>query len=227
MTTSTTSQTRLKLEPLQCVNCRAPLVMDDAPSLVCHFCSAATVVPERYREELRLTRDLDSATREAAQQWLRLARIRAPRWWFICTAIAPFVWLTAGLTIVLVAALLSGPTLPGLLSYVWLILIPAQLIAAYVAMRNILVSGATNIGAAFAARAPSAPGEPPSCRQCGAPLSVQPDDVVVRCMFCETESIVVLDQVAMNTLRTRVASAQASLAEANECGDQTCKARTG
>lgn len=158
-------------------------------------------------------RDLDSATREAAEQWLRLARIRVPRWWFVFAAIAPFVLLTAGL----IAALLqvvSGTALPGLLPYVWITLVPAQLLAAYVAMKNILVSGATNIGAAFAARAPSAPGEPPSCRQCGAPLSVQPDDVVVRCMFCETESIVVLDQLAMNTLRTRVVSAQASLAEA-------------
>src|SRR6185436_14806806 len=173
-------KTKLKLAPLLCSNCNAPLVVVDAPSLVCRFCAASNVVPEVYREELRLARDLDSTTRKAAEQWLRLARIKVPRWWFVSAAIAPFVLLTSGLLILLIAALLqvvSSDALPTLLPYVWLILIPAQLLAANVAMKNILVSGATNVGAAFAARPPSAPGEPPNCRQCGAPLSVRPDDV--------------------------------------------------
>jgi hypothetical protein len=189
----------------------------DAPSLVCRFCEAINVVPQIYREELRLTRDLGSATREAAEQWLRLAHIKVPRWWLISAAIAPFVLMTGGLMILLIAALLrmvSGDALPGLLPYVWLTLIPAQLLAANVAMKNVLVSGATNVGAAFAASPPSAPGEPPNCRQCGAPLSVRPDDVLVRCIYCETESIVQLDKPAMETLRTRVATAQSSLAQA-------------
>ena len=206
-----------ELSPLLCVNCNAPLVVADTQSLVCRFCGAVNVVPQVYRDELRLARDLDSATREAAVQWLRLARIRVPRWSVICAAIAPFVLLTCGLTMLLVAAWLqrvSVESLPWLLLWVWLSLIPAQLLAAYIAMKNVLVSGATNVGAAFAARPPSAPGEPPSCRQCGAPLSVGEDDVVVRCIFCETESLVRLDQIAMENLRTRVASAQASLAEA-------------
>jgi hypothetical protein len=174
-------------------------------------------MPQVYREELRLARDLDSATREAAARWLRLAQIRVPRWWLVCAAIAPFVLMTVGLLIVLVAFLLrgvSGEELPGLLPYVWLTLIPAQLLAGSIAMRNILVSGATNVGAAFAAAPPSKPGAPPHCRQCGAPLSVQPDDVLVRCIFCEAESIVRLDKAAMENLRTRVRSAQSSLAEA-------------
>jgi hypothetical protein len=108
----------------------------------------------------------------------------------------------------------SGQALPVLLGYGWLILIPVQLLAANVTMKNILVSGASNVGAAFAAKPPSAPGAPPNCRQCGAPLSVQPDDILVRCIYCETESIVQLDDSAMKNLRKRVASAQSSLAEA-------------
>jgi hypothetical protein len=125
--------------------------------------------------------------------------------------------LTVGLVILLIVALsrvVSVESVPRLLAFVWLALIPAQLLAANVAMKNILVSGATNVGAAFAARPPSAPGEPPNCRQCGAPLSVQPDDVLVRCIFCGTESIVMLDKLALDNLRTRVTSAQSSLAEA-------------
>ena len=189
----------------------------DAPSLVCRFCQATNVIPEVYREELRLTRDLDSATREAAQQWLRLAHIKVPRWWFISAATAPFVLLTGSLIILLVATLLSvvsGQALPSLLLAVWLILIPAQLLAANVAMKNVLVSGATNVGAAFAANPPSTAGAPPNCRQCGAPLSVRPNDVLVRCIYCEAESLVQLETVEMESLRKRVTSTQASLAQA-------------
>lgn len=211
------SETSPRLAPLQCGNCNAPLVVVDAPTLVCRFCETSNVIPPVYREELRLARDLDSATRQAAEKWLRLAHIKVPRWQLICAASAPMVLLTGGLGILLTAALLrvvSGAALPRLLPYVLLSLIPAQLLAAYVAMKNVLVSGATHVGAAFAAGPPSSPGEPPNCRQCGAPLSVQPDDVVVRCIYCETESIVRLDESEMQTLRTRVASAQSSLAEA-------------
>jgi len=200
-----------------CANCNAPLVVVDAPSLGCRFCGAANVMPPVYREELRLTRDLDSATRDAGEQWLRLARIKAPRWWFVATAIAPFAVMAGGLIVLLVIALPatgSVEAVPALLPYVLLALIPAQLLAANVAMKNVLVSGATNVGAAFAAAPPATPGAPPNCRQCGAPLSVQPDDVVVRCIFCEAESIVRLDQPALKSLRSRVASAQSSLAEA-------------
>jgi hypothetical protein len=212
-----TSVTRPRLAPLLCANCNASLVVIDAPSLVCGFCGATNVVPVVYREELRLARDLDSATRQAAEQWLRLARIKVPRGWLVCAALVPFVLLTVGLTSFLIAALLGVVNviaLPRLLLLVWLPLVPVQLLAANIAMKNVLVSGVTNIGAAFAARPPSSPGEPPNCRQCGAPLSVQPDDVLVRCIFCGTESIVQLDKAAMATLRTRVASAQSSLAQA-------------
>jgi len=217
MITSITSEVRPRLAPLQCVKCHAPLVVVDAPTLVCRFCGASNAMPLVYREELRLTCDLDSATREAVEQWLRLARIKVRRWWLICAAIAPFVLLTGSLVIILSAALLhltSVSVVPTLLAGAWLTLIPAQLLAANVAMKNVLVSGATNVGAAFAASPPSAQGEPPNCRQCGAPLSVQPDDVLVRCIYCETESIVRLDELEMETLRTRAESAQTSLAQA-------------
>src|SRR4026208_1651475 len=89
MKASVTSETRPRLAPLLCVNCNAPLVVIDAPSLVCSFCRARNVVPAAYREELRRARDLDSATRKAAEQWMRLAHIKVPRWWLICAAIAP------------------------------------------------------------------------------------------------------------------------------------------
>src|ERR1044072_7955992 len=217
MSTSVTSTTKPRLAPLLCGNCNAPLVVVDAASLVCRFCGIDNVIPAVYREELRLARDLDSATRDAAEQWIRLAHIKTSRSLLICAAVAPFALMAAGLTILLITSLLrvvSGPALPTLLVYVWLPLIPVQLLAGNIAMKNILVSGATNVGAAFAASPPTTPGEPPNCRQCGTALSVQPDDVLVRCVFCGAESIARLDEPGMSTLRKRIASAQSSLAQA-------------
>ena len=206
-----------RLAPLLCVNCNAPLVVVDAPSLVCRSCGAINFMPQVYREELHLTRDLDSATRKAAETWMRLAHIKVSQWRLVCAAMTPFVLMTGSLLILLGAAVLrvvSVHALPGLLAGVWLTLIPAQLVAANVAMKNVLVSGATNVGVAFAAFPPAVPGDPPNCRQCGAPLSVRPDDLLVRCIYCEAESIVRLDKLEMETLRTRVASAKSSLAQA-------------
>jgi len=217
MTASITSETRTRLAPLECVNCNAPLVVVNRPSLVCRFCGAVNFVSSEYREELRLARDLDSTTREAAREWLRLAHIKVSRRRLICGVLAPFVLMSGGLVVFLFAGLVrvvSADALPGMLAYVWVALIPVQLLAGNIAMKNVLVSGATNVGAAFAASPPSATGEPPNCRQCGAPLSVWPDDVLVRCIYCEAESIVQLDVAGMEILRTRVASAQTSLAEA-------------
>ena len=213
-----TLETRRMIAPLQCISCNAPLVVLDAPSLACPYCGAINAVPETYRDELRLSRDLDEATRRAVKEWTRLNQIKAPRWWFICAASAPFVLMAVGLVVILAVGLLqlvNIQALPLLVAVcVWLPLVPVQLVAAKVAMRNVLVSGAASVGAAFAAAQPSAPGEPPNCRQCGAPLSVEPGDVLVRCVYCEAESIVRLDQSGMQTLRTRVGSAQSSLAQA-------------
>jgi len=87
-------------------------------------------------------------------------------------------------------------------------------LAASVSMKSILVSGAAQVGVAFAARPPSAPGAPPNCRQCGAPLSLRPDDILVRCIYCQAESIVSLDQLAMQNLQARVGAARTSLSQA-------------
>src|SRR4030095_1289126 len=70
------------------------------------------------------------------------------------------------------------------------------------------------VAAAFAAAPPFAPGAPPSCRLCGAPLSVNEGDLVVRCMYCKADSIIYLDQSAMRDLQAKVISARSSLAHA-------------
>jgi len=85
------------IAPFQCVACNAALVVVDAPSLACRYCGAINAVPEAHREELRLARDLDEATPSAIEEWVRLDHIKAPSWWFVCAASAPFLLLAGGL----------------------------------------------------------------------------------------------------------------------------------
>lgn len=206
------------IAPLQCFTCNAPLVLVNAPSIACRFCGAINAMPAAYREELRLSRDLDHATRRAIEEWAGLNRLRTPRWSLVCAASSPFVLMTVGLLIVLIAGLFwigmraRLPLAVGI--YVWLPLVPLQVLATKVAMRNLLVSGAASVGVAFAALPPAKRGDPPNCRQCGAPLTIEPDDILVRCVYCEAESIVQLKQSEMQSLRTRLGSAQSSLAQA-------------
>jgi len=206
------------IAPLQCVSCNSPLPVVDSSSAVCPFCGTRNPIPQQYRDELRLTRELDDATRNAAQEWSRLNQISFPRGWFVCAAFAPFIWMSSGLAAVLVAGLIwrsSRSTLPLASGVaIWLPLIPIQAMAAMVGIKMILVSGAARVGAAFAAGPPFAPGAPPSCRLCGAPLTVSKDDLVVRCIYCKAESIIYLDQSSMRNLQVRVESARLSLTQA-------------
>src|SRR5215211_606882 len=196
------------IAPFQCARCNASLVVVDAATVVCGYCAAMNEVPAAYREELRLSRDLDQTTRRAIAEWVRLDHIKVPRWWFIGTASIPFVLIAAGLAILLSLAMLkvvSSTNLARLVAiFVWFPLAPASLWASSIGMRNLLVSGAARIGVAFAA-IPSASGEGElNCRQCGAPLTVEAGDILVRCLYCDAESIVRLDAAQMRSLETNV-----------------------
>jgi hypothetical protein len=206
------------IAPFQCLSCNAPLAVVDSSSVACGFCGTSNPIPQQYRDELRLTRELDEATRRAAREWSRLHQISLPRWWFICAACAPFILMSGGLTAMLVAGLVptvSRSTLPLLSALgIWLPLIPLEALAAIVSIKMILVSSAASIAVGFAAAQPSTAGAPPNCRLCGAPLTVNEGDLVVRCIYCKAESIIYFDQSSMRDLQARLGSARSSLAQA-------------
>lgn len=204
------------IDPFLCTRCNAALAVVDAPSVECRYCGAVNEVPAAYRAELRLTRDLDQTTRGAVGEWARLDRLKVPRWWFVSSVSIPFLLLAGGLAILLVLGMLkavSSTNLPQLVAlFVWFPLVPVALLASWIGMRNLLVNGAARIGVAFAA-IPSESGEL-NCRQCGAPLTVEPGDILVRCLYCEAESIVRLDASQMRSLERNVGTAKMSLAQA-------------
>jgi DNA-directed RNA polymerase subunit RPC12/RpoP len=206
------------IEPFLCSRCNASLVVVDVPTIECRYCGTVNDVPPVYREELRLSRDLDQTTRRAIAEWARLDEVKVPRWLFVVTATIPFLLIVAGLGILLTLTMLktvSSTTLPLLVAIVvWLPLVPAALLASSIGMRNLLVIGAARIGVAFAAL-PSASAEGElNCRQCGAPLTVEAGDILVRCLYCGTESIVRLDASQIRSLQTNVGTAKMSLAQA-------------
>jgi hypothetical protein len=126
--------------------------------------------------------------------------------------------MSGGLAVVLMTGLVrtvSRSALPQLSGVgIWLPLVPVQAIAAIVGIKTILVSGVASVRAAFAAAPPFVPGAPPSCRLCGAPLTVNEGDLLVRCIYCKAESIIYLDPSSMRDLQVRVGSARSSLAQA-------------
>ena len=204
--------------PLQCVSCNAPLAIADADWVACPFCGTKNTIPEKHREALRLSRDLDETTRNAIKELARLNAVRISRVLFIGAAVTPFVLLAVGVAFILVLAVFQSqdkPSVPLMLGFgVLLPLIPAQAFAANIGMRNVLVSSIAKVGAAFSARPPVVSGAPPNCRQCGAPLTVQPDDLVVRCVYCTAESIVEFDSIVEQDFEARIGFARSSLAEA-------------
>jgi hypothetical protein len=206
------------IAPLKCVSCNAPLPVVDSSSAACPFCGTTNPIPEQYRDELRLTRELDDATRNAAREWSLLNQIIFPRWLFVSTTFAPFVLMSGGLAALLFEGLFWKPSRSALPLVsglgIWLPLIPLEVIAAIVGIKMIVVSGAASVGAAFAAAPPSAPHAPPNCRLCGAPLTVNEGDLLVRCIYCKADSIIYFDQSTMQDLQTRVGSARSSLAQA-------------
>jgi DNA-directed RNA polymerase subunit RPC12/RpoP len=204
------------IDPFQCSRCNASLVVVDAPAVDCRYCGAVNEVPVAYREELRLVRDLDQTTRRAIAEWARLDHFHVPRWWFVCSVSIPFLIIAGGLAILLVLGMLkmvSSTNLARLVAiFVWLPLVPAALLASGIGMRNLLVSGAQRVGVAFAALT-SESGEV-NCRQCGAPLTVEANDILVRCLYCGAESIVRLDASQLQSLEKNVGTAKMSLAQA-------------
>src|ERR1044072_1724361 len=95
------------IDPFLCNRCNASLVVVDAPTVVCRFCTAINGVPVAYGKELRLSRELDQATRQAIAEWARLDRIKVPHWLFVIAAGIPFLIIAGGLAILLTLGILK------------------------------------------------------------------------------------------------------------------------
>jgi hypothetical protein len=208
------------IEQLKCGSCNASLPLADAPSVKCWYCGAECHVPDELRRALRLARERTRATALAAALWRRLESVRVPRALYVASSVAPLTLFAAGVACGLAAVLLipaRRAMVPRVLAWaVWLPLVPVMYVACEVGLRNLLASGVDWIAATYASVPPATEGGPPGCRLCGAPLTVEPEDVFVRCAYCDTESLVGVSSARLKAFAAAGARAEGSASRAAE-----------
>ena len=208
------------IEQLKCASCNASLPLADAPTVKCWYCGAARTVPDELRRALRVARARTRATALAASLWRKLESVRVPRALYVASSVTPLALFAAGIVCGLAVALIAPSRralVPRLLAWaVWLPLVPVTYAACAVGLRNLLASGVDWIAATYAAVPPASEGGPPGCRLCGAPLTVEPEDVFVRCAYCDTESLVGVSAERIKAFEAAGARAEGSASRAAE-----------
>jgi len=202
---------RSTLSVLCCERCGAPLAARDAERVRCAACGEERQVPPQHREAVRLTKQADVELERAAQTWRSLERatLSAKRT-LVVTHVPPAV-LTLGLTWLALFGQEGAPfstlTVAGL-ALVFATLPPSVLAAVRAAMYGIPAAKLEDIAQSLVSR-----GEAHECRRCGAPLGVEPRAVFARCIYCGTDSLVLLDQRRRRLHLQEVASGQKHAAD--------------
>jgi hypothetical protein len=166
---------------LGCGSCGAPVAPQPAETSPCWSCGAAVPTPAALADKVR------AAQRVAAGRGAAEARIRS--WLEQPPAAAVNRWLAAvfmvryGLPLLLClgsgqwAAILLGAWTIGRVC--WLTIIDRF------AYRSLSLD--------WAARPAAAPGAPPRCRACAAPIAPRAGDVIARCAACDADNVLGVD----------------------------------
>jgi hypothetical protein len=210
-----TASRQAKLEPFVCQRCGAPIPVVDAPTAICLACSAEQPVPAPYREAVRQLRNADAALKRASDALERYEARTVPWWIVVSVSVLPGLVILGGTA---AAAVLefsggAGGRVPVFLAEaVWF---PAAASVGFATLTfwysSYLSGWVPGARATLAARPPPNAGAPPECRECGAPLVVRAGDTFARCVYCGTDSLIVLSDVEANRLAK---SAQAADADA-------------
>ena len=204
----------MELEILTCKRCGAPLVLGDRDRVACPSCGTENDVPVPYRELYR-ARLTDATTRAEAERVLRgldrpprqivkvLARIfDQPLFVFFLLFGVPvglaaiFFALAANAQIARVFGYADPDDVPfGVtIAFAFAVLFVTALVPRALGIfANRRATGRQRLLAALAAHPPSTPGGPATCRRCGAPLAVVPDELVAVCAYCRAENAVHLE----------------------------------
>ncbi|HEY8090653.1 MAG TPA: hypothetical protein VIF09_22480 [Polyangiaceae bacterium] len=201
---------------LACSACGAPVSPSEADHVPCPRCGASVAMAADVRARVEAVLALPRAEERAERLVRRLldqpgARSTAATLALSLLFIAG-AWPIAAVT---GAILWSSHTLgPG--QVLALAVLPLLLIAdGFFLSRLRLVDrhALATLTSGFGARPPARPGEPASCRSCGAPLRVV-DAAVVRCVFCNVVSLTSVDWRASARRASGAAtSLEASLSE--------------
>jgi hypothetical protein len=202
------------LEVLRCRQCDAPLALADGDSVTCPACGTANAVPAPYRE-LHRARIADAAARDRAEHVLRvlddppslLVKVLARTFdqnmfafivlfgvpvllGSIRFALRADVWIARYGHYPSADDVPFGYTVVILCTLLFVLAFVPRALGVYASRR---VTDRRRLLAALAARPPTVPGAASSCRMCGAPLAVEPDQILAVCSYCRAENAVHLD----------------------------------
>lgn len=180
------------LELVVCPACAAVVAPVDAETATCAFCQAKVPMRDDLRQKIRDARDvsrrpdadvaklLDQPGAERLARFLAIASVFILPAWPAVIALGTFNYLNGTFTVASVVWLLLS-----MLACVFGVfgLARAQLVD-----RTALRLVALDFGAI-----PQGPGKPYLCRQCHAPLDPKVEEVLVRCVFCDSSNVLGID----------------------------------
>jgi hypothetical protein len=147
--------------------------------------------------------------REVEPRWRELTR--RPAAWLRPTAMALVAVLPPTIVAALVYALTPPPGTAAAFSFGAL---PGLLPGALLWLWTAAVTGTlVELQRSLAAAPPARAGEPPCCRECGAPLALEPGALAATCVYCGTDSLTA-DLPTQAASRERRKTAQRTLAQA-------------
>jgi DNA-directed RNA polymerase subunit RPC12/RpoP len=189
------------IDVLRCPACGAAVPLGQGDEARCAHCGKAVLLPEAHRALRRAQRE-DETARLRAQSlfstldsppWL-LTRILAAVFDQPMLAFWIFFGVPVGLASIAVGLLVDARFHPPAAATVGVVFV--ALFAFAFAPRSIGIYANRRAGgrrvlvAGMAAQPPKLPGGPACCRECGAPLDVAPGTIIVRCVYCATDSAV-------------------------------------
>jgi predicted RNA-binding Zn-ribbon protein involved in translation (DUF1610 family) len=202
------------LSALTCRTCGAPVPLRVADEVPCPHCGDAVAIPERWRAAAQAREADELVRREVEPLWEKLTT--APPVWVERSLLASIVALPPAVTVAAqVAAFELHRSPPSSLSTFVLLTLPALLpggigwIRVWALRQTVL-----ELKLEVAALPPGRSGDPPSCRQCAAPLDAAPDAISATCRYCGADSVVA-DLPPAAELKRRRRSSLKTLAEAS------------
>lgn len=179
------------LAVLDCRRCGSPLAARDADRVRCDACGEEREMPEPHREAVRLTKHADAELERAAKIWRALEQATVSSTRTLVLTHLPAAALTLGLAWLVWFRFDGSPrgaaSVSGVL-LIFLVLPLAMRIAVRASMYGIPLGALAALEQSLKSR-----GSAHECRWCGAPLSVKARAVFARCIYCGTDSLVLLD----------------------------------
>ncbi|HOT27655.1 MAG TPA: hypothetical protein PLU72_05670 [Candidatus Ozemobacteraceae bacterium] len=208
------SDGRCRIRPLLCPSCKAVVPLRQVTETTCAYCRTPVRIPTSYLEALASQAALEKR-RQGVQELFALLGTRPSTFGWLLTQVPERI-----MTGVVVLLLLIGPAAMGpdsgffaflnwyvarsrgenlidllthaesiLLAFVpFALFLSVTFVLLYRLRRNLFTMNTLRV--ALVVGAPTRPGGPSTCRQCGSPLAVPDNAVGITCPYCSADNLV-------------------------------------